>query len=121
MLLQSLRIGPFASRPLFSAGNPPQVTAAEGEVERRGPCVVFQPAGAPSSVEVEASDDVVVRTRGTADAEYRLRSFADTPPTAPHGTLAAGSTQTPARARRASASLAPEGTAHGPVDLCTAA
>jgi hypothetical protein len=121
VLIHALRIGPFRARPL-TAATTPRVVSAEGKVERRAPCVVFRPSGAPSSVELRTEADLVVGNEGNTAAEYRLRSFADGYPPAASGTLAAESRQTLPLGRGQHARpwwiLV---TAYGPVEFCTAA
>jgi hypothetical protein len=121
VLIHALRIGPFRARPL-TAATTPRVVSAEGKVERRAPCVVFRPSGAPSSVELRTEADLVAGNEGNTAAEYRLRSFADGYPPAASGMLAAESRQTLPLGRGQHARpwwiLV---TAYGPVEFCTAA
>jgi hypothetical protein len=122
VLLQALRIGPFSRGAIPETGVPPAVAAVEGAAVQRGPCVTFRPKQAPASVEVETVSDVVVHVLGTTAAEYRLRSFADTYPSAPQGTLDGGSTKTlPLGRGELPRPWRLRVTAHARVDICSAA
>ena len=121
VLVKALRIGPYRARPP-TADSAPQVIAAEGAIERTGPCVLFRPSGAPSSVELRADADLVVSNEGPLGAEYRLRVFADGYPATASGQLEPQSTQTiPLGRGELPRPWWLRVTTHGPVELCTAA